>query len=42
VSIGVGTCVPGQATDWMAFLDSVDRRLYRAKDSGRDRIESDA
>ena len=41
MSIGVGTCVPAQAADWMAFLDSVDRRLYRAKDSGRDRIQSD-
>ena len=41
VSIGAGTCVPGHGAEWMGFLDSVDRRLYRAKDGGRDRIETE-
>nr|WP_315221546.1 sensor domain-containing diguanylate cyclase [uncultured Duganella sp.] len=38
VSMGVGTIVPGAQDDAYVFLDRVDRRLYQAKSSGRDRI----
>ncbi|SEN20716.1 PAS domain S-box-containing protein/diguanylate cyclase (GGDEF) domain-containing protein [Duganella sp. CF517] len=38
VSAGVGTIVPGEHDDPHVFLDRVDRRLYQAKSSGRDRI----
>ncbi|HEX7987653.1 MAG TPA: sensor domain-containing diguanylate cyclase [Duganella sp.] len=38
VSAGVGTVVPGERDDPNVFLDRVDRRLYQAKSSGRDRI----
>ena len=38
VSAGVGTIVPGERDDPHVFLDRVDRRLYQAKSSGRDRI----
>ncbi|USX16557.1 sensor domain-containing diguanylate cyclase [Oxalobacteraceae bacterium OTU3CAMAD1] len=38
VSMGVGTIVPGAQDDAHVFLDRVDRRLYQAKSSGRDRI----
>jgi diguanylate cyclase (GGDEF)-like protein/PAS domain S-box-containing protein len=40
VSMGVGTIVPGAHDDAGAFLDMVDRRLYRAKAEGRDRAWS--
>jgi diguanylate cyclase (GGDEF)-like protein/PAS domain S-box-containing protein len=38
VSIGVGTIVPGAQDDSQVFLDRIDRRLYQAKSSGRDRV----
>jgi diguanylate cyclase (GGDEF)-like protein/PAS domain S-box-containing protein len=38
VSMGVGTIIPSGVDDPMTFLDAVDRRLYRAKQGGRDRI----
>jgi len=38
VSMGVGTIVPGARDDAHVFLDRIDRRLYQAKSSGRDRI----
>lgn len=38
VSIGGGTLVPGERDDPVRFLDDVDRRLYRAKHGGRNRI----
>lgn len=39
VSQGVGAIVPGLDDEPVAFLRSVDRRLYAAKQGGRDRIE---
>ena len=39
VSVGVGSIVPGAEDSPLAFIDRVDRSLYRAKQSGRDRIE---
>jgi diguanylate cyclase (GGDEF)-like protein len=39
-SIGVGTIVPGAHDDPASFIDTVDRRLYRAKAAGRDGIKS--
>lgn len=38
VSQGVGSIVPAAQDDPMQFLDRVDRRLYLAKQGGRDRI----
>lgn len=40
ISVGVGTIVPGAHDTANAFLDMVDRRLYRAKAEGRDRAWS--
>ncbi len=38
VSIGTGTLIPGQHDAPLRFLEEVDRRLYRAKRGGRNRI----
>ncbi|MBB3225531.1 diguanylate cyclase (GGDEF)-like protein/PAS domain S-box-containing protein [Luteibacter sp. Sphag1AF] len=38
VSIGVATAVPGRNDGHLAFLDLADRRLYEAKQRGRDQI----
>lgn len=35
VSIGVGTITPSAEDDLLAFVERVDRRLYRAKQQGR-------
>jgi diguanylate cyclase (GGDEF)-like protein/PAS domain S-box-containing protein len=37
VSIGVGTIVPSADDTAMQFIEEVDRRLYRAKQAGRNR-----
>jgi diguanylate cyclase (GGDEF)-like protein/PAS domain S-box-containing protein len=37
VSQGVGTIIPQASDTTIQFVDAVDRRLYRAKQSGRDR-----
>jgi diguanylate cyclase (GGDEF)-like protein/PAS domain S-box-containing protein len=37
-SMGVGSIVPGAHDSVRAFIESVDRRLYQAKNGGRDRI----
>jgi diguanylate cyclase (GGDEF)-like protein/PAS domain S-box-containing protein len=38
VSQGLGTIIPTTQDTPMQFLDQVDRRLYRAKQGGRDRV----
>jgi diguanylate cyclase (GGDEF)-like protein/PAS domain S-box-containing protein len=38
VSIGVGTMIPTHADEAVAFIEEVDRRLYQAKQSGRNCI----
>lgn len=42
VSMGVGTIIPAAGDDPLKFIEQVDRRLYRAKQRGRDRIEQGA
>jgi len=39
VSIGVGTVIPNQLHDPVQFIDLVDKRLYQAKQGGRNRVE---
>jgi len=38
ISIGVGTIIPTYRDDRMAFIEEVDKRLYQAKQKGRNRI----
>lgn len=40
VSLGVGTIIPGHADQPLAFVETVDRQLYQAKQAGRNRIAS--
>lgn len=40
VSMGLGTVIPGQRDEMLAFIDEVDRRLYQAKQQGRDCVIS--
>ncbi len=35
VSIGLGTMAPAPEDDLLAFVEKVDRRLYQAKQKGR-------
>ena len=42
VSVGVGTIVPSHKDESIAFIEEVDRRLYQAKQSGRNCIVKDA
>jgi diguanylate cyclase (GGDEF)-like protein/PAS domain S-box-containing protein len=37
-SLGISTIVPCLGDDMRAFIETVDRRLYKAKQKGRDRI----
>jgi diguanylate cyclase (GGDEF)-like protein len=37
ISAGTGTIVPTEDSSLLAFIDSVDRCLYRAKQAGRNR-----
>ena len=39
VSLGVGTITPTVADDSKAFIDAVDKMLYRAKQRGRNCVE---
>lgn len=41
ISLGVGTIIPTHQDEALAFVDAVDRRLYQAKQEGRNRIASD-
>ncbi len=38
VSAGVGTRIPREGEDALAFLEAVDARLYQAKQQGRNRV----
>ena len=38
ISLGVGTILPGPRDDMTAFIESVDRQLYLAKQRGRNCI----
>lgn len=40
VSMGVGTLIPSVGHDPRVFIDHVDRKLYRAKQAGRNQIVS--
>lgn len=42
ISQGVGTIVPGELDTPAAFIDSVDRLLYQAKQGGRNRVNAAA
>lgn len=37
-SIGVATCYPDAADGWLDLLAAADQQLYRAKETGRDRV----
>ena len=39
ISLGVGTIVPGPDDAQSAFIEAVDRLLYRAKQQGRNRLQ---
>jgi len=38
ISVGAGTMIPGHDDALRPFIDAVDKRLYQAKQQGRDRI----
>lgn len=38
ISVGVGSAIPGHDDELRAFIDMVDKRLYQAKQRGRNRI----
>lgn len=40
ISMGVGCIIPSQQDEALAFIEEVDRRLYMAKQQGRNRIVS--
>lgn len=40
VSLGVATIIPEESDEPRAFLQQVDRLLYKAKESGRNRVQS--
>ncbi|RAN81413.1 sensor domain-containing diguanylate cyclase [Bacillus sp. SRB_336] len=37
ISLGVGTAIPGLGDELLPFVDTVDKRMYQAKQQGRDR-----
>ncbi len=39
ISAGIGTTVPSGSEPPLAFIEAVDRCLYRAKQAGRNRTE---
>jgi diguanylate cyclase (GGDEF)-like protein/PAS domain S-box-containing protein len=38
MSVGIGSVVPAWDAPWLAFVETVDGRLYLAKDAGRNRV----
>ncbi|MBT8767043.1 GGDEF domain-containing protein [Metapseudomonas boanensis] len=40
ISLGVGTIIPQQHDQPLAFIEAVDKLLYRAKQTGRNRVEA--
>jgi diguanylate cyclase (GGDEF)-like protein len=38
ISLGIGAIIPSQQDTPMAFMEEVDRRLYQAKQQGRNRM----
>lgn len=38
ISLGVGTAIPGHGDEPLPFIDTVDKRLYQAKQEGRNRV----
>jgi PleD family two-component response regulator len=39
VSIGVGTLIPTESDTPLAFVETVDQHLYKAKQNGRNRVQ---
>jgi diguanylate cyclase (GGDEF)-like protein len=42
ISLGVGTVIPGHGDELLPFIDKVDKRLYQAKQQGRNCIVADS
>jgi diguanylate cyclase (GGDEF)-like protein/PAS domain S-box-containing protein len=42
ISLGVGTVIPGHDDELLPFIDAVGKRLYEAKQQGRNRIVADS
>lgn len=42
ISLGVGTVIPGHDDELLPFIDAVDKRLYEAKQQGRNCIVADS
>lgn len=38
ISLGVSTCIPKNGIDRMSFFDIVDKKLYEAKNNGRNKV----
>lgn len=38
ISLGVGTAIPGHGDEPLSFIGTVDKRLYQAKQEGRNRV----
>lgn len=42
ISLGVGSVIPAHGDELLPFIDAVDKRLYAAKQQGRNRIVADS
>ena len=40
LSIGVATIIPSHSDELLAFIEAADKRMYQAKERGRDTIVS--